>query len=97
MVLRVRLDDGSVVTSRDISAVGIFLETGRVPAGREPVRLTVDLGEWDAGGGFRIHGEGRLVRVDTSGSRRGIALDVVWSDVEPLRALPGDERPTSPG
>ena len=70
--------------SRDISAVGILLDTDRLLPRSEPVRLSVVLGEWDTEGGFQIHGEGCVVRTDTTGAKSGIGLDVVWSDIEPL-------------
>lgn len=84
LALPVRFDDGVHGVSRDISAVGIFVETDHLAPPSDPVRLSVALGEWDTDGGFRIHGEGRVVRADTEGARLGLGLDVVWSDVEPL-------------
>ena len=84
IALRVRVNDEEGGVSRDISAVGIFVDTDRLPPSSEPVRLSVALGEWDTQGGFRIHGEGRVVRTDTRGTKPGIGLDVVWSDIEPL-------------
>lgn len=80
----VRFEDGVEAPSRDISSVGIFVDTDHLqPQGRR-VRLSVMLAEWDPEGGFRVHGEGRVVRAGPAGEGRGIALDVVWSDVEPL-------------
>lgn len=96
VVLRVRFDDGTTGLSRDVSSVGIFVETGTAPPTGSSVGLSVELGAWDAEGGFRIRGEGRVVRADTSAPRPGIGLDVAWSDVEALGASPTDETPDPP-
>lgn len=85
LALRVCFEDGGEGVSRDISAVGVFVvDANRVLPPSERVRLSVALGEWDSEGGFRIRGEGHVVRADTAGPRPGMGLAVVWSDIEPL-------------
>ena len=94
IALRVCFEGGGSGTSRDISAGGLFVDTDRRLQPSEPVRVSLALGEWDAAGGFRIHGEGHVVRADTAGARPGVGLAVVWSDIEPLDPQPPATVPT---
>lgn len=84
IALPVAFEHGGGGVTRDISAVGLFMISDR-PLPPFPVRLSVTLGEWDSEGGFRVHGEGRVVREETGGPKPGVALDVVWVDIEPLQ------------
>lgn len=85
IALPVSFEHGGGGVTRDISAVGLFLTSDHALPASVPMRLSVTLGEWDSEGGFRVHGEGRVVREDTGGPRPGTALEVVWLDIEPLQ------------
>ena len=87
IALPVHFDDGDTGLSRDISAAGLFVHADRVREPGDLVAFSLTLGEWDAGGGFRVQGEGRVVRVEAGGPRPGIALDVQWANVEALLDL----------
>ena len=82
--LPVHLDGVVVGTSFDISAVGLFFKTDRPLRVSDTLDVSVAVNEWATEGGFQIQGEGRVVRIQTEGPRPGVALEVVWSEIEPL-------------
>ena len=84
IALPVDSDSGVLGTSHDISAGGLFLQTDHPLELSEVLDVSVAVNEWATEGGFRIQGQGRVVRIETEGARRGVALEVVWSEIEPL-------------
>ena len=84
VALPVQIDGADFGTSLDISAVGLFVQTDRPLELSDTLDVSVAVNEWATEGGFRIQGQGRVVRIDTEGARAGIALEVVWSEIEPL-------------
>jgi hypothetical protein len=84
IALPVQIDEAAVGTSLDISAVGLFLQTHRPLELSDALDVSVAVNEWATEGGFRIQGRGRVVRIETEGARPGVALEVVWSEIEPL-------------
>jgi hypothetical protein len=84
IALPVHLDGGALGTTVDISAVGLFLRTDHPLALSDALDVSVAVNEWATEGGFRIQGQGRVVRIETEGARAGVALEVVWSEIEPL-------------
>lgn len=82
LALPIRFDDAEAGVSRDLSANGIFVHTDQLRPLSSSVRLSMVLGEWDASGGFVVRGDARVVRLETAGPRSGLALMVVWTDID---------------
>jgi hypothetical protein len=61
---------------RDFSASGVLIETDRSYAPGSPISFSVVLGRVSAGPALTLRGEGRVIRTDIRGSRRGVAVEV---------------------
>ena len=79
--LPVRLDDGGLGVTRDISASGAFFRTDRPLANGELVRFSVEL----ADGGGRFTCEARVVRVEREEQAFGVATHFLDSRLELMR------------
>ena len=84
VALPVQIDGVAFGTSLDISAVGLFVQTDHPLEPTGALDVSVAVNEWATEGGFRIQGLGRVVRIETEGARPGVALEVIWSEIEPL-------------
>jgi hypothetical protein len=61
---------------RDFSASGVFVETDRAYAPGSPIAFSVVLGRLSAGAPLTLRGEGRVIRAEGGGARRGVAVEV---------------------
>jgi hypothetical protein len=83
MAVPVMLPDGSLGTTRDISASGIYFETDSLPL-VSPLAFTVEFRN-DTGAGMALRCRGQVLRVERNNGRVGIAARILESRLEPRR------------
>ncbi len=78
--LPVQLDNGVRVTTRDISASGMYFETDSLQHLGDLVNLEINLDT--PGGPMKLIAQGQIVRIESHGNRTGVAVKLVSSKLE---------------
>jgi len=76
----VRLTDGATGTTRNLSASGLFFETGDARRVGSLVELSIDLGI--DGRPLFLRGRGQVLRVEPLGGSSGLAVKLLESRLE---------------
>jgi hypothetical protein len=88
--LPVTLRSGECGITRNISASGIYFETGTAPVGKGPLSLSI---EFPSGaGGLTLQCIGQVVRMEDLGNRVGVAARILELKLAPGRIRPQLER-----
>jgi hypothetical protein len=78
--LPLQLGDGQAGIARDISASGIFIETDSDQRMGSLVDVEIELDT--PGGPMKLKAKGRIVRIESEGERKGVAVKLVTSKLE---------------
>ena len=80
--LPVQLDSGVSVTTRDISASGMYFETDSLQHLGDVVHLEINLDT--PGGPMKLKAQGQIVRIEFHDSRTGVAVKLLTSKLEAI-------------
>lgn len=78
--LPLQLGDGQTGVARDISASGLFIETDSEQSMGSLVDVEIELDT--PGGPMKLKAQGRIVRIESQGGRKGVAVKLVASKLE---------------
>ena len=80
--LPLKLDGGLSAVTRDISASGLFFEIDREQRVGNLIDIEIDLDT--PGGPMKLKAQGRIVRIESHGSRTGVGVKLLSSRLEPV-------------
>jgi hypothetical protein len=81
LALPVRLDDGTVAVTRNLSASGMYLEIDGFHQLEGPVVFELQL----AGPGIKMTAQGEVMRIDHWAGKTGVALRLIAPRLQSLR------------
>ena len=88
VVLPVELWNGNGVT-RDVSASGVFFETGLTFSAGAGIVFSLLLEHADPGGPMRLHCQGKVVRVERLRGKFGVAVAINQHRFDPVELSTG--------